>query len=88
MVGQYARRFEVGDEDLGAQTVWGDEGGGGVRFVLRLGEQVLRVRVVRRGGGGGRGFGAVGGVGGVVVGWGSDGHGVGMEVCGVVWCGG
>ena len=43
VVGQDARRFEVGDEDLGAQTVWGDEGGGGVRFVLGLGEQVLRV---------------------------------------------
>ena len=87
MVGQYARRFKVGDEDLGAQTVRGDEGGGGVRFVLGLGEQVLRVRVVR--GGGGRGFGVVGWVGGVVVGWGGDGHGVekaeGMEVCDVVW---
>lgn len=83
LVRQYARRFEVVDEQLRAQTVGGYER---VRFIIAgfrvrgvLGQQLLLriVAVVARGGGGGRAGVGTGGVGGV------DGH-VGERAEGVI----
>lgn len=87
VVRQNARRFEVVDQELGAQTVGGDECVRFVQPVLRLVVAAAVVVVVREeflgivvvvGGGGRMAMGAVcieGAV--VVVGGGADGHSVG-----------